>query len=250
MTQIVHFALECRRNPRIEKTPLLRRIGFVVPVLNARASLLAALVVVLSAQAAGAAPAAQPATKPAAAATVVAPLTTEEATKFAKDMTAQATAALTDKSLTRARQLEKFKVVLANGLALDVIGKFVIGDARKKMTPAQVARYDAAFPNYITKQYAEQFDEIVGRPLEVKEAKALKTGDVVVRTQFSRATGNPILVDWRVKKLKDGKLRMVDIIVQGVSIMLVKREEFASFVKQNGVEALLTRLEADARAPA
>lgn len=185
----------------------------------------------------------------AARAAAPAALTTDEATKFARDMTAQATAALTDKSLTRARQLEKFKSVLANGLALDVIGKFVIGDARKTMTPAQIARYDAAFPNYITKQYAEQFDEIVGRPLEVKEAKALKTGDVVVRTQFSRAKGKPILVDWRVKKLKDGKLRMVDIIVQGVSIMLVKREEFASFVKQNGVEALLTRLEADAKSP-
>lgn len=216
-------------------------------VLIARAFISAAFAAALI-SAADAAPAAAPA-KPAVA-TAPTPLTTDEATKFAKDMTAQATAALTDKSLTRAKQLEKFKVVLANGLALDVIGKFVIGDARKTMTPTQVARYDAAFPNYITKKYAEQFDEIVGRPLEVKEAKALKTGDVVVRTQFSRASGNPILVDWRVKKLKDGKLRMVDIIVQGVSIMLVKREEFASFVKQNGVEALLTRLEADAKSPA
>jgi phospholipid transport system substrate-binding protein len=230
----------------------MRRIGLVSSVLIARAFVSAALAAALISggvsPAAGAAPAATPA-KPAVATTPT-PLTTDEATKFAKDMTAKATAALTEKSLTRAKQLEKFKVVLSNGLALDVIGKFVIGDARKTMTPAQVARYDAAFPNYITKQYAEQFDEIVGRPLEVKEAKALKTGDVIVRTQFTRASGNPILVDWRVKKLKDGKLRMVDIIVQGVSIMLVKREEFASFVKQNGVEALLTRLEADAKSPA
>lgn len=205
----------------------------------------------LMALAAGGPAAAQTATaKPAAAAAKPATLTTAEATQFAKDMTAQATAALTDKSLTRAKQLEKFRGVLSNGLALDVIGKFVIGDARKSMTPAQIARYDAAFSPYITKQYAEQFDEIVGRPLEVKEAKALKSGDVVVRTQFTRMAGRPILVDWRVKKLKDGKLRMVDIIVQGVSIMLVKREEFASFVKQNGIEPLLTRLEAEAKMPA
>lgn len=215
---------------------------------SARALVLAVLAAALAASAPAAAQSST--AKPVAASTAKpAALTTEEATSFAKDMTAQATAALTDKSLTRAKQLEKFRVVLSNSLALDVIGKFVIGDARKTMTPAQIARYDAAFPAYITKQYAEQFDEIVGRPLEVKEAKALKTGDVVVRTQFTRAQGKPILVDWRVKKLKDGKMRMVDIIVQGVSIMLVKREEFASFVKQNGVEPLLKRLEADAKSP-
>ena len=221
------------------------------PVLNARILCVAGLAAAAlsNAEAAPAATPAKPAAAPATAAATTA-LTTDEAIKYAKDMNAQASAVLTDNSLTRAKQLEKFRTVLSNGLALDVIGKFVLGDTRKTMTPAQIARYDAAFPPYITKQYAEQFDQIVGRPLEVKEAKALKTGDVIVRTQFSRASAKPILVDWRVKKLKDGKLRMVDIIVQGVSIMLVRREEFASFVKTNGVEALLTRLEADAKSPA
>lgn len=239
------IALESRPIPWVDKQGVMRRICLVSRFLT-RALLLISLVFAPAALLAVCGAAAQPAT----AAAATAPLTTDEATKYAKDMNAQASAALTDKSLTRAKQLEKFRVVLSNGLALDVIGKFVIGDARKTMTPAQISRYDAAFPKYITRQYAEQFDQIVGRPLEVKDAKALKTGDVVVRTQFTRASGNPILVDWRVKKLKDGKLRMVDIIVQGVSIMLVRREEFASFVKQNGVEALLTRLEADAKTPA
>lgn len=180
-------------------------------------------------------------------------LTTDEATAFVKDMTAQATAALTDKSLTRAKQLEKFRVVLSNALALDVVGKFVLGDARKTMTAAQIARYDAAFPPYITRQYAEQFDEIVGRPLTVKEAAVVKTsrtGDVFVRTNFTRTSGSPINVDWRVRKQTDGKLRLIDIAVSGVSIMTVKREEFGSFIKLNGVDALLARLEQDAKKPA
>lgn len=204
-------------------------------------------------------PAAQPAANatpkpaPTTAATKPSALTTDEATVYVKDMTAQATAALTDKSLSRAKQLEKFRVVLSNALALDVVGKFVLGDARKTMTAAQTARYDAAFPPYITRQYAEQFDQIVGRPLTVKEAAVVKTsrtGDVFVRTNFTRTSGAPINVDWRVRKLTDGKLRLIDIAVSGVSIMTVKREEFGSFIKQNGVDALLTRLEQDAKKPA
>jgi ABC-type transporter MlaC component len=71
---------------------------------------------------------------------------------------------------------------------------------------------------------------------------------VIVRTRFDRKEGAPINVDWRVRQLKSGERKAIDIIVQGVSIMLVKREEFSSFVSTNGVDALLERLESEAGA--
>lgn len=164
---------------------------------------------------------------------------------FAKELTANATKALTsDKPETE--QLEEFRQVLADGMALDVIGRFMIGDARKEMSEDQLARYNAVFPDYLTKLYAEQFQDIVGKPLEVVEAKALGAKDVIVRTKFDRKDGGPIMVDWRVRTLKSGERKAIDIIVSGVSIMLVKREEFSSFIATNGIDALLERLEEDA----
>ena len=169
-----------------------------------------------------------------------------EATAFAKELTASATAALTKEGASEAERLDAFQAVLLDGLALDVIGRFALGDARKTMTDEQTARYEAIFPDYITKQYAEQFQEIIGKELEVIDAKALGARDVVVRTQFARAEGGPINVDWRIRKLKDGSQKAIDIIVSGVSIMLVKREEFSGFISQNGVDALIDRLETEA----
>ena len=165
---------------------------------------------------------------------------------FAKELTSGATAALTDANASEAEQLENFRAVLADGMALDVIGKFMIGETRKSMNEDQIARYDAIFPQYLTKLYAEQFKDIVGKPLEVVEAKALGARDVIVRTKFDRKDGGPIMVDWRVRQLRSGERKAIDIIVQGVSIMLVKREEFSSFVASNGVDALLGRLESEA----
>lgn len=200
-------------------------------------------------------PVTKPAVAPATSGTSVASATSAtpaaavaEAEAFTKQLTEAATRALTDTSLTREAQLKAFQGVLADGLALDTIGRFMIGDKRKTMTAAQIARYDAIFPEYITRLYAEQFDGIVGRPLEIRESRTLNARDVIVRTQFKRASGSPILVDWRVRKLKDGGQKMIDIIVSGVSIMLVKREEFSAFVAANGVDALLDRLEKEAKA--
>lgn len=172
----------------------------------------------------------------------------EGAIAFAKDLTAEATAVLTDESRSEDEKLADFRQVLADGMALDVIGKFMLGETRKTMTDEQTERYEAVFPNYITKLYAEQFQEIVGKPLEVAEAKEIGARDVIVRTKFDRKDGGPIMVDWRVRQLRSGDRKAIDIIVQGVSIMLVKREEFSSYVSANGVDALMDRLESEAAA--
>lgn len=171
----------------------------------------------------------------------------DAATAFAKDLTSKATAALTS-TKSESEQLAEFQRVLAEGLALDVIGKFMIGDIRKSMNDAQIKRYDAAFPGYLTRLYADQFADIVGRPLTVIDAKALGARDVIVRTQFTRSDGPPINVDWRIRKLRTGEQKAIDIIVSGVSIMLVKREEFSAYVAQNSIDALIERIEREAAA--
>ena len=168
------------------------------------------------------------------------------AVAFAKSLTADATVALTDEAADEATQLSNFQVVLAEGLALETIGRFMLGETRADMSDDQTARYNAVFPDYITKLYAEQFDAIVGKPREVLDAREIGRADVIVRTQFERDGDAPILVDWRVRELKSGDRKAIDIIVQGVSIMLVKREEFSSFISSNGVDALLDRLEEEA----
>ena len=196
------------------------------------------------------------------AASTAAPLATASATtpqaeteenvaaaiEFAKSLTADATAALTADDASETEKLEKFQVVLADGLALDTIGKFMLGDTRKSMSEAQLARYDSIFPQYITKLYADQFQDIVGKPLEVIDAKGHGARDVIVRTQFERKDGAPITVDWRVRKLRSGDQKAIDIIVSGVSIMLVKREEFSAFITTNSIDELLDRLETEATA--
>ena len=172
----------------------------------------------------------------------------EGAIAFAKQLTADATTALTDETASEAERLEQFQAILGDGLALETLGRFMLGESRKEMTEEQAARYETVFRPYITRLYAEQFAEIVGKPLEVIEAKEIGAKDVIVRTQFERKDDSPIMVDWRVRKLKSGEHKALDILVRGVSIMLVKREEFTAFIAANGVDALLDRLEQESQA--
>ena len=172
---------------------------------------------------------------------------TSAAITFTKTITENATLALTDADATDAEKLANFQNVLTEGLALETIGKFMLGSHRKTMTEAQLSRYGATFPDYITKLYAEQFEDIIGKPLNVIDAKPIGSRDTIVRTLLEQKNGaNAVTVDWRIRKLRSGEQKAIDIIVSGVSIMLVKREEFSAFIATNGVDALLDRLELEA----
>lgn len=176
----------------------------------------------------------------------VAPDPVKDAIDFTRDLTDRANAAFIG-TADEALQLTNFQAVLNEGLALDYLGRFMLGSTASDLTEAQSQRYEAIFPTYITRLYAEQFKDIAGKQLTINDATPFGRRDVIVRTQFLRDDGTPVNVDWRARKLKTDGHKMLDIIVSGVSIMTVKREEFSSFIAANGVDALIERLEREAQ---
>jgi phospholipid transport system substrate-binding protein len=52
-----------------------------------------------------------------------------------------------------------------------------------------------------------------------------------------------VRIDWRIRA-NEGTYKVVDILVEGISMSVTKRSEFASVIRRNGdnVEALLVEL--------
>lgn len=170
------------------------------------------------------------------------------AIEFIETLSSDATSALTNEAASEAQRVEDLRLVLADGLALDRLASFMIGSkAAKELSDEQAARYNAVFPFYITQDYATQFDEIVSKPIVVVDAGATGRSTVIVRTELERKESEPLVVDWRVVRMADGVRKVLDIIVNGTSTMTVKREEFVAFMKANGIDALIDRLEQEAQ---
>jgi phospholipid transport system substrate-binding protein len=53
----------------------------------------------------------------------------------------------------------------------------------------------------------------------------------------------PVKVDWRVRN-KDGRYKIVDVLVEGVSMSLTQRSDFSSVIQAGGgdVQVLLNHL--------
>ncbi len=71
----------------------------------------------------------------------------------------------------------------------------------------------------------------------------------MVPTSFSQPSGRTaVKVDWRVLK-PQGKLKIVDVIIEGVSMSLTQQQEFSAVIQRNGgqLESLLVSLRERAR---
>ena len=74
----------------------------------------------------------------------------------------------------------------------------------------------------------------------VNVQKTIKAGqsDVFVRTQITNSNGRALKVDWRVRRIDD-RLKIIDVVVEGVSMLVTQKAEFNAVLRQRGVDGLI-----------
>ena len=68
--------------------------------------------------------------------------------------------------------------------------------------------------------------------------------DTIVNSQITHPDGSePTTIDWRVR-LRDGKLGVIDVVVEGVSLSVTQRQEYAAVLQNNDgqISALLDKM--------
>jgi phospholipid transport system substrate-binding protein len=137
----------------------------------------------------------------------------------------------------------QFRNLLANSFDMPFIARFALGKYWRKATPQQRADYVALFTEFILKSYSRRMGGYSGETFSVSSARTAGKKDIMVKTQIVQPGGPPIKADWRVRPQK-GQFKIIDIMVEGVSMAVTQRSEFSAVVRQRGVPGLLQALRA------
>ncbi len=120
--------------------------------------------------------------------------------------------------------------------------RLAVGRAWSQATPEQKKRLVSEFRNMLVRTYSNAIQAYQGQTLKVLPSRGEPKGDeATVRTQFVRAGGQPLPIDFQMRKTEKG-WRVFDIAVEGVSLVLTYRSEFDAVVKQEGIDGLIKRL--------
>lgn len=135
-----------------------------------------------------------------------------------------------------AKDTAKLKQAISKAFAFDVWERFLVGD--RGLTTEQRATFRNLLPGFLAHLYADQFGNGLDSAPKVDGAQTVRR-DVLVTAEIPRASGGPLPVEYRLRDFADRGPLVIDIMVGGVSFLVLKRDEFGSILKKGGAPALL-----------
>lgn len=158
---------------------------------------------------------------------------------FAADPSTQFVNNLTDDIITNILKshepqqvrFEKFKSSFEAALDMKSIGQFVLGVYWRSASPDQREAFLKAFMDFTTKTWADRFDLYTGQQIVFTGTRNAEGNQLYVDSQIKN--NPPVEVVWRLKRMKDGSFKIIDIIVEGVSMAMSYRNEYGAFLQKN-----------------
>ena len=150
-----------------------------------------------------------------------------------------------NKRLSKEEKMEKLKIIAKKSVDIKGIGNYSLGTHRKTISDQQKDEYFDIFEQYFLKSFASRLAEYTDPKIRVDSQKKLNDKYTMVSsTLLATSEKAEIKIDWRVVTKNPDNPLIIDVIIEGVSLAKVQREEFNSIIQSNdgNINALFSTL--------
>jgi phospholipid transport system substrate-binding protein len=147
------------------------------------------------------------------------------------------------KNTTPAQRVARFHELFREEFDVPGIARFVLGRYWKTASPEQQEEFIRLFEDYIALVYSSQLSAYSGETLRVTGSRADQEGAIVASEIVRPAGTPPVKVEWHLAD-QHGTYKIRDVAVDGISMAVTQRSEFASVIQRNGgqVQGLIAML--------
>jgi phospholipid transport system substrate-binding protein len=137
------------------------------------------------------------------------------------------------KNATPAQRVARFHELFREEFDVPGIARFVLGRYWKTATPEQQEEFVKLFEDYIALVYSNQLAAYSGEMLKVTGSRTNAEGAVVASEIIRPSGAPPVKVDWHMTD-RNGSYKISDVTVDGISMAVTQRSEFASVIQRSG----------------
>ena len=159
-----------------------------------------------------------------------------------EEVSAEVLAILSDQALADRQKFEALVVLLERPIDLDLVARLILGRHWRTANDTQRQQYLELFREYALANLASKLHLYRGQSFEVTGAKVVSDKDALVTSRILSDGEPPLQVDWRLRERDGAGPVTIDLIVEGVSLIVTLRSEFASVIERQGFDGLLTEL--------
>ena len=165
----------------------------------------------------------------------------ERAAEFIENLGQRAVDVLRDQSITLEERESKLRGIVHESFDVEVIGRFVLAEFWKTSDAEERDEFLTLFSDYVLQTYSQRLGGYSGQTLHIDDSRSHRDKDAVVETTIIQDGTDPTTVSWLVRNTENG-LRILDVIVEGKSLALAQKKEFASILAREKMPGLLQLL--------
>jgi len=146
-------------------------------------------------------------------------------------------------NITQREKTDRFRVLFKDFFDIPSIGRFVLARFARAATPEENDKFASLFEDVIVYTWSRRFGEYKGQSFKVKDSSADGDDGALVNSDIVGNDGQSFAVAWRLRKRETG-FRVVDVIIEGVSMAITYRQEYATIIQQAaGIAGLLAQMQ-------
>jgi phospholipid transport system substrate-binding protein len=150
-------------------------------------------------------------------------------------------AVLDDKSVSTEKRLHSIEEIVYGRFDLQTMSRLVLARNWKRFSKEQQLEYVSEFKKYLSNNYGSRIERYDQERVEILDARDEPRGDVIVRTKIVGGQYEGALVDYRLRNTA-GAWRVIDVVIEGISMVSNFRDQFKAVVSRSGPEGLLKEL--------
>jgi len=167
----------------------------------------------------------------------------EQAKTFLLAIANQVVSVLADGSLAPTGRKARLSAIFVGAFDVLAMAHFSIGRGWDSASEEQRQRYIPLFEKYVVSLYADRFSAYSGETVEVVSARTEQSGLSVVVTRIKRRDDpRPVSAEYRLRA-SEGGFKIIDVSVEGMSLLVSKRAEFQAVLAREGLDGLMRRMQ-------
>jgi phospholipid transport system substrate-binding protein len=137
------------------------------------------------------------------------------------------------KKVPQTERLARFRELFQADFDGPGIARFVLGRYWKSASEQEQQEFLTLFEDYVVYVYGIRLSSFNGEAFKVRGSRTDNSGVIVSTDIVSPGGEAPIKIDWRLVT-DSGVFKINDVIIEGISMMVTQRSEFASVIQRHG----------------
>ena len=145
------------------------------------------------------------------------------------------------KTLGYTGRFKKLDPVVRDTFDFDAVSVIALGAHWKKLSETQQQAFKAKLTELSVATYSAQFKEYGGESFVFDSSQDAKNGRILLRYNLTAPKETPIKFEYFVGQFS-GQWRIINIVVDGISDLALKKAQYTSVIDREGYEALESKL--------